>query len=403
MRSLLSQKDLSAEQLMTILIEHASGSLCDNLSEEEKAAEINKKVQAKLHGLGSTVALKLQPLLKAMTEHLENQQTEAELAVIELPSLGLAQKAEIYKRLFFNTFESADATAFKAANKSALGNLEPKHYFYLLLFSMATCQRFRSDGLLQLYLSGASSVGKSTLIEDVLSSNAHQLVSSSSSSSAGCGRFNLRSRNILMLRDAVLSNVFGADLNAVKMACRGEAFSAKTHGSTELVGAAFVLVSSNERLNKFSFPTKTFMMDIYDSHVNQPGTKKIREEHVDAIRARFLEVFIRKRCPQQIEDLREANGFRKVHLVLALYDTVRLLLALYRPADFASKHFYLYALSGLAKNAAPYCRAFGADPEALGQQLELLRAKYTLPDGPTLKVLPPENSKIVFSKLESEV
>ena len=80
------------------------------------------------------------------------------------------------------------------------------------------------------------------------------------------------------------------------MACRGEAFSAKTHGSTELVSAAFVLISSNERLNKFSFPTKTFLMDIYESHLNQPGTKKIREEHADAIRARFLEVFVRKRC-----------------------------------------------------------------------------------------------------------
>ena len=389
---------------MNILIEHASTGLSDNLSEEEKAAEINKRVQAKLHGLGSTVALKLQPLLKAMTEHLENQQTEAELAVIELPCLGLAQKADIYKRLFFNTFENPDVAAFKVANKSALGNLDPKHYFYLLLFSMATCQRFRSDGLLQLYLSGASSVGKSTLIEDVLSSNAHQLVSSSSSSSAGCGRFNLRSRNILMLRDAVLSNVFGSDLNAVKMACRGEAFSAKTHGSTELVGAAFVLVSSNERLNKFSFPTKTFMMDIYDSHVNMPGTKKVREEHVDAIRARFLEVFIRKRCRQSIEDLREANGFRKIHLVTALYDTVRLLLNSYGPTDFASKHFYLYALSGLAKNAAPYCRTFGADPGVLCKQLELLQTKYASSgEPPLLKVLPFENSHSVFLKLENEV
>ena len=388
---------------MNILIEDSSSGLPDSLSEEEKTAEIYKKVQAKLHGLGSTVALKLHPLLKAMTEHLESQKTEAELAVIELPSLGLGQKAEIYRRLFFNTFENEDVTAFKVANKSALGNLEPKHYFYLLLFSMATCQRSRSDGLLQLYLSGTSSVGKSTLVEDVLSSNAHQLVSSSSSTSAGCGRFNLRSRNILMLRDAILSNVFGPDLNAVKMACRGEAFSAKTHGATELVGAAFVLISSNERLNKFSFPSKTFMMDIYDSHVNYPGTKKIRDEHVDAIRARFLEVFVRKRCRQRIEDLREASGFRKSHLVVALYDTVLTLLSNYDPADFASKHFYLYALSGLAKNGALYCSAFGADPTALGKQLEVLRAKYVVCNGPTLQVLSAPDFNSVFSKLESEV
>jgi hypothetical protein len=371
---------------MTILIEHAESGLCDDLSKEEKTAELNKKVHAKLHELGSTVALKLQPLLKAMTEHLANQQTEAELAVIELPSLSLAKKTEIYKRLFFNTFENSEVTAFKVSNKSALGNLDPKHYFYLLLFSMATCQRSRSDGLLQLYLSGASSVGKSTLVEDVLSSSAHQLVSSSNASSAGCGRFNLKSRNILMLRDAVLSNIFGADLNAVKMACRGEAFSAKTHGSTELVSAAFVLISSNERLNKFSFPTKTFLMDIYESHLNQPGTKKIREEHADAIRARFLEVFVRKRCVQKIEDLREANGFRKIHLIAALYDTAQQLLSSYKPEDFASKHFYLYVLFGLAKNVEIYCKTFGADQASLEKLLEVLRNKYGLYTAPKFKV-----------------
>ena len=67
---------------------------------------------------------------------------------------------------------------------------------------MATYQRSRSDGLLQLYLSGASS--------------AHAAVS-----------------------------------------------------------AAFVLISSNERLNKFSFPTKTFLIDIYRSF----HQKKVRQKN----------------------------------------------------------------------------------------------------------------------------
>ena len=105
-RSLLTQKDLSAEQLMTVLIEHAESGLCNDLSKEEKTAELNKKVHAKLHKLGSTVALKLQPLLKDMMEHLANQQTKAELAVIELPSLGLAEKTEIYKRLFLTRLKT---------------------------------------------------------------------------------------------------------------------------------------------------------------------------------------------------------------------------------------------------------------------------------------------------------
>lgn len=374
---LLSQKDETADELIDILIEQNTRGLPSTLTEEEKCFVMYNQVLAQLYTLGPIIAFRFQPLLKAKIEHLWAAQANHQFAIIEVPALALAEKSTIYRRMFFKIFGDDDIAGFRVSSTDYLRQLTKREYFYLLLFTFATCQRVRSDGLLMLYLSGKSSVGKSSIVENAMATSAHQLVTSDSSSS-GCGRFQAKGKNILMLRDCTLKNLFGADMNTIKMACRGEVFSAKVHSSTETINPLFVLVSSNERLNKFTFQGKGNLPDIYDSNTNMPGSRKVNKEHIEAMQSRFLEVFVRKRASQTPHDLRESDNFRKIDLILGLFDVCLEIMSQHKREDFPSKYLYHYVLSGLEKNAQLYTDTFSKNSFSfIRRTISLLRKKYT--------------------------
>lgn len=346
-------------------------------TDEEKSMEVYNKVLSQLYSLGSTVAIRFEPLLKATIEHLQKVRAETQFACVYIPPvLGLAEKSLVYRRMFFKIFGDDDVAGFRVASTDYLGQLTKREYFYLLFFTFATCKRVRSDGMLMLYLSGKSSVGKSSIVENALASSAHQLVTSGSSSS-GCGRFQVKGKNILMLRDCTIKNLFGADMNTLKLACRGEVFSAKIHSSTEIVQPFFVMASSNERLNKFTFKGKGNFPEIYDTNADMPGSKRVRKEHVEAMQSRFLEVFVRKRANQTAEDLQESDNFTKVHLILGLFEVCLQIMQSHKPRDFPTKYFYHYVLSGLEKNAQLYTDTFCDDSKTkIFDDLCLLKKMY---------------------------
>lgn len=325
------------------------------------------------------MVLKFGPVLKAMVEHMETLNSQSELAVISVPSAGLKTKSDIFKRMFFRLLSSPD-TSFRVSKKSSLGNLSGHDYFVLSMFIFATCQRSRSDRMLALFVSGATSVGKSVCIEQVLMQNSHQLLSSSSSVDAGCGRFNTRNKNIIMLRDTTLANLFSGDMDRLKCIARGETTSVKVHSATELLNPNFLFVSSNERLFDHTFTTPSGFPDKAPSQARQ--VKRATPEHLEAIRARFLEVHVRRRCHQDPEDLRQSYNFQRCHLVVATFDYCLQALQEHWPSDFPSEHMYHYLLCGLEKNVSLYASAENVDAEALAKVVSELKTKYGMSPSP---------------------
>ena len=344
----------------------------------EKMAAVAKRVTARMHDAGASVALKFGPVLRAMVEHIEAASNASDLAVISVPSLGVKEKSAIFSRMLFRLLRSPHAS-FRAAKQTSLGNLGGLNYFVLALFIYATCQRTRNDGMLALFVSGKTSVGKSICLEQPLMQNSHQLLSTASSGDAGCGRFGLKNKNVIMLRDTTLRNIFSNDLDRIKCIARGEAVSVKIHSSTELLSSSFLFVSSNERLFEHVYITPSGFREFLTSDVK--GLKQAKLEHLEAIRARFLELHVRKRCEQDAEDLKHSHNFQRLHLILGIYSYCLKLLRDTEPADFPTEHMYHYVVSGLIKNAAAFAQAHSLDKEAekrLNVALLRLKVKFSV-------------------------
>jgi len=373
---LLSKKDIETESFLQDLMEQVASELPEHLTESERNTEMIKKVVGRLHSIGSSLVLKLNPLIKTIVEYKSALQTEGDLATINVPELGVREKSEIYKRMFYNFVSDQECVSYKISNKSDLGNLCHQELFVLTLFVFATCRRTRSDGLLQLFVSGKSSTGKSKLIEFPLLQLAHQTVSSSSGE-AGCGRFNLNSKSLIILTDIPVSHLYGHDLEHWKTISRAEPTTVKVHSSTQVLPPCFLLATSNDRLHDHVVRPKNgaglprYLTSSVDS-------KRVRPEHLEALRCRFLEFHVLKACRQDPEDLRNSDLFRRNHLVLGIYDWVMQILVLHAPADFASKHLYHYAVSGLQKNSELYRQTFECSSEDLEKTMLNLKINYNL-------------------------
>lgn len=373
-------RDRTAETFLKSLIDEESKNADDLDDEERRTSEVAKKVTARMHEVGASMALKFGPVLKAMLEHMETLNSQSELAVISVPSSGIKTKSDIFKRMFFRLLASPQ-TSFRVSKKSSLGNLTGHDYFVLSMFIFATCQRSGSDRMLALFVSGATSVGKSMCVEQVLMQNSHQLLSSSASADPGCGRFNTRNKNVIMLRDTTLANIFSSDLDRLKCIARGETTTVKVHSSTEMLHPSFLFVSSNERLFDHTFFTPSGFPDKAPSHARQ--VKRATPEHLEAIRARFLEMHVRRRCHQDPEDLRQSYNFQRCHLIVATFDYCLQVLQQFQPSDFPSQHMYHYLLCGLEKNVALYAAAQKVESDGLSAIVSQLKAKYGLQPPPS--------------------
>jgi len=120
----------------------------------------------------------------------QNRDMNELFAEVQLPELSLKDKSLLYGRMLFKLLDNPEYVSYTTSNPKLLGNLPAKDVWFLTFFSFVTCKRTKGDNLLQLGCSGISSAGKSKLIESVLLTTAHQLLSSTSMSGgdAGVGR-----------------------------------------------------------------------------------------------------------------------------------------------------------------------------------------------------------------------
>ena len=374
---LLNKKDLIAESFLNQLLNEEAVNVPGELADDEKNLIISRRVESRLHSMGSTLVLKLNPLMRSMLLYRENLQSEQELATISVKQVSLKEKCLIYRRMFFNFIDAVGCVCFKVSNRRFLGQLSEREVFILTMFVFATCKRSRSDGMLMLYVSGISSCGKSRLIENVLLKTAHQLVSSSKAE-AGVGRFNVDSKNLILLHDVPVSHLFGCDNERVKSLARGEATVVKVHSSTQVIHPCFLLVTSNERLNSFNVPSaNSRCLPVHlPSHAEAVGKKRIRKENYEAITSRFLEMHTHHVCHQEDVDLRNSDSFEKTHLILGLFDYVIQIMQKHEAGAFNSEHFYHYVISGLKKNYDLYSNTFECDK--FSKSLLDLQSKYNV-------------------------
>src|SRR5574343_523107 len=123
--------------------------------------------------------------------------------------------------------------------------------------------------------------------------------------------------------------------------------------STSTVSPMFVFFTSNERLFRHVIPPKnssTGLQQTFSSQVEMTSKKRISAENLEAVRARFLELFVHKAPKQLPPDLDRAGTFERHHFILGTFDKALALLEKYKVNDFHSLYLPAYVLSGLVKN-----------------------------------------------------
>jgi hypothetical protein len=195
------------------------------------------------------------------------------------------------------------------------------------------------------------------LIESVLLNGAHNLATET-----GVGRFVINKKNVLLLSDVNLRVLYsGKDADKLKNIARTEPTSTKVHSSTILVPPTFIFVTSNQKLQTHKFLEKkishfastsksTFYPRFYESDVEITGPKRHLDEHVTAIKMRYLEMFIRQRPEIDPLHFPTSGAFQRRHFVVGMHPRVLRLLEKYKNAKFHSRFLFMYSFTGLCKN-----------------------------------------------------
>ena len=159
----------------------------------------------------------------------------------------------------------------------------------------------------------------------------------------------------VVFHDINIATLVGVDVERVKSLARSETTVVKIHASTTTVSPMFVFYTSNERLFKHVVPTgkgNISLTTTCPSQVEQPGKKRVSEENLEAVQARFLEMYVFKAPQQRQDDLEKCGNFSRSHFLLGSFDRALHLLEMYPVDAFHSLHLPAYVLSGLMKNAS---------------------------------------------------
>lgn len=355
-QTLLTAKEQISEEVVQHIVHYINEKLSDHLSADERHNELQKQCLEFLQDVSPQLSIKVAPLVKSYISRQFGLGIDNLLAEVCLPDLSVKDKTLLYQRMFNTFLDNTKCISFACSNRQLLGQLSPADVWFLTFFSFVTARRSRADNLLMLGLVGKSSTGKSMLFESIVLTTGHQLLSSSSTMSGdvGVGRFNTESKNIIILHDINIATLIGVDMEKIKSLARSETTVVKVHSSTTTVSPMFLFYTSNERLFRHVVSAQNSFnglpLRFYSQADEQAGRKRVSEENLDAIRARFLEMFVHKCPPQNPSDLEQAGSFERIHFVLGMFDKALCLLEHYDVKDFHSLYLPAYVLSGLCKN-----------------------------------------------------
>jgi len=292
---------------------------------------------------------KFEPILKLSLENDEAaamNRRYADIVEIPLDDFEMADKYWICYNAFINDLHSVN---LRCGNKMLLKNIEIRNAFALVFFAMLTVRRQMCDNVISLAVVGKSSTGKSTLFENPIQSVAHNLTMD-----AGVGRFNTTGKTTILLHDINLVRIVkGTEAEKIKSLARCEVFQVKTHGQTQSIAPMFLILTSNQKMmaHRFAKPdpfSETPLKTCYLSDL-QP-TKSVHVADIEAICARYIEVFVRRKPEIPLEALPTCGVFTRQHAIVGLFQHVLSILKKYSKSDFHSAYFYLYSIGGLCKN-----------------------------------------------------
>ena len=186
----------------------------------------------------------------------------------------------------------------------------------------------------------------------------------------------------VVFHDINIATLVGADVERVKSLARSETTVVKIHSSTTTVSPLFVFYTSNERLFKHSIPAmnnRGFSQSC-PSQAEEVGKKRVSAENLEAVKARFLEMYVFKAPQQDRYDLERCNTFSRDHFILGTFNRALTLLEKYPVTAFHSLHLPAYVLTGLSKNAvlmeSTMCE--GQCSQDHGHRINLLKEKFGL-------------------------
>jgi len=169
-----------------------------------------------------------------------------------------------------------------------------------------------------------------------------------------------------MIHDCDMSILYsGQDKDKLKAIARTEPVNVKVHSGVVTVPPLFLFITSNQHLMTHSFePGTKFIKNVYESNIDAQqhhqkrgeGGRKRKRIYVDpddlkAVRARYLEMFIRKRPTLPSECLPEKDSFSRENAIQGIYSRIIAILVKYETRkEYKSPYLFLYGIAGLCKN-----------------------------------------------------
>lgn len=383
----LSKKDISAENYLIVEVERAFRIVqAEGKSHSEDSVQrMNQIVLENLIKVSPTMATRLQPMLRAIVAQRHHEALRSSLSLVPVAQLSDEQNIIVYQKRFFSLFDDDNCVSFAVSSKNSQGGLSLREVFYLSLFAFANCRRSQGDHLLQLMLSGESTTGKSTLVEDILLERGHNVTTDQ-----GVGRFSTGERNLILLHDAdIVWLCKGPDADKYKTIARGETTTVKVHSATAVVPPLFLLVTSNKRFFDHrigecdSFGRSSMLRNFFTEN-----KVKIADELISPFRNRFLECHIRKRAERDPSDLRMMTRFNLLHFTVGVYDRILAILESHSADDFVNENIARYCLVALWDQAELRARYHiggtsvkneNSDAVELRRRVEAARVKLCLP------------------------